>query len=100
MMSNEQREKILNAERRQYRAACKVRCLEANLTRITPQEFDQLMTQLEAAKAEAQAQAQQNAQNAASQVEQMNQANAEAEAAGNEPPYSQEQIQNMQNSHQ
>ena len=55
MMSNEQREKILNAERRQYRAACKVRCLEANLTRITPQEFDQLMTQLEAAKEEVRA---------------------------------------------
>jgi len=50
-----------------------------------------------AAKAEAQAQAQQNAQNAAAQVEQMNQANAEAEAAGSEPPYTQEQIQDMQN---
>jgi len=50
-----------------------------------------------AAKAEAQAQAQQNAQNAAAKVEQMNQANAEAEAAGSDPPYSQEQIQEVQN---
>ncbi|MBQ2960777.1 MAG: peptidoglycan DD-metalloendopeptidase family protein [Oscillospiraceae bacterium] len=50
-----------------------------------------------AIKAQQQAEALANAQNAAAQLEQMNQANAEAEAAGNEPPYSQEQIQDMQN---
>jgi len=50
-----------------------------------------------AAKAEALAQAQQNAQNAAAQVEQMNQANAEAEAAGQDKPYTQEQIEEVQN---
>lgn len=58
MLTDEQRtnnEKIAAAERRRYRAACKVRCLEANLTRIDPQEFDQLMDQLEAAREEAKA---------------------------------------------
>ena len=58
MLTDEQRannEKIAAAERRRYRASCKVRCLEANLTRIDPQEFDQLMDQLKAAKEEAKA---------------------------------------------
>ena len=50
-----------------------------------------------AIKAQQQAEALANAQNAAAQLEQMNQANAEAEAAGNELPYTQEQIQDMQN---
>lgn len=50
-----------------------------------------------AIKAQQQAEALANAQNAAAQLEHMNQANAEAEAAGNELPYTQEQIQDMQN---
>ena len=49
------REKITAAERRRYRAECKVRCLEANLERVDPREFDQLMDQLEAAQEEARA---------------------------------------------
>lgn len=50
-----------------------------------------------ALKAQQQAQAQQDAQNAANRVEQMNQANKDAEASGQEPPYSQEEIEDMQN---
>lgn len=41
-----------NAERIAYRAACKVRCLEASLTRIEPEEFDRLMDELETARRE------------------------------------------------
>lgn len=41
-----------NAERIAYRAACKVRCLEANLTRIQPEDFEQLMSELETARRE------------------------------------------------
>lgn len=41
-----------NAERIAYRAACKVRCLEANLTRIEPEDFDRLMDELETARSE------------------------------------------------
>ena len=40
------------AERRRYRAACRVKMLEAQLDRIGPEEFDQLMEQIEAAQAE------------------------------------------------
>lgn len=40
------------AEWRRYRAECKLRCLEANLDRITPEEFDTLMEQIAAARAE------------------------------------------------
>ena len=40
------------AERRRYRAECKARCLEANLERIGPGEFDALMGQIEAAQEE------------------------------------------------
>jgi len=42
-----------NAERITYRAACKVRCLEANLTRIEPEDFERLMDELETARREA-----------------------------------------------
>lgn len=48
-------EKIAALERRRYRAECKVRCLEANLARIDPREFDLLMDQLEAAQDEVKA---------------------------------------------
>lgn len=48
-------EKIAALERRRYRAECKVRCLEANLDRIDPREFDLLMEQLEAAQEDAKA---------------------------------------------
>ncbi|GEM_PF-4806926 len=37
-------------ERQLYRARCRVKCLEAKLTRIEPSEFDELMDKLEAAK--------------------------------------------------
>lgn len=50
-----------------------------------------------AIKAQQEAEALAAAQQAAAQLEQMNQANAEAEASGNELPYTQEQIQDMQN---
>ena len=47
-------QELKDAERRRYRAACRVRCLEASLDRIDPAEFDQMMDQLEAAIVEAQ----------------------------------------------
>lgn len=50
-----------------------------------------------AKKAQAEAEALANAQNAAAQLEQMNKANEEAEASGAEPPYTQEQIEEVQN---
>jgi len=56
-----------------------------------------VIAQNNAKKAQQQAEALANAQNAAAQLEQMNQANAEAEASGSEPPYSQEQIEQLQN---
>ena len=40
------------AERRRYRAECKVRCLTAALDRTAPEGFETLMTQIEAAQAE------------------------------------------------
>ena len=46
--SNERKE----AELRIYRARCRVRCLEANLDRIDYEEFDNLMTRIELARAE------------------------------------------------
>lgn len=48
-------QELQKAERRRYRAACRVRCLESSLDRINPTEFDQVMDQLEAALVEAQA---------------------------------------------
>lgn len=50
--ANNYAEKIAALERRRYRAECRVRCLEANLDRIDPQEFDVLMDSIEAAQAE------------------------------------------------
>lgn len=44
-----------DAEFRVYRARCRLRCLEANLDRIDFDQFDDLMAQLEAARAELQA---------------------------------------------
>lgn len=40
------------AELRVYRARCLLRCLEANLDRINPEQFDELMTRIEAARNE------------------------------------------------
>lgn len=37
------------AERRRYRAECMVRCLESSLDRTLPQDFDNIMRDLEAA---------------------------------------------------
>lgn len=45
-------QELQDAERRRYRAACRVRCLESSLDRIDPGEFDQVMDQLEAALVE------------------------------------------------
>lgn len=47
-------QELQEAERRRYRAACRVRCLESSLDRINPAEFDQVMDQLEAAIMEVQ----------------------------------------------
>lgn len=44
-------QELQEAERRRYRAACRVRCLESSLDRIDPGEFDQVMDQLEASAA-------------------------------------------------
>lgn len=44
-----------DAELRVYRARCRLRCLEANLDRIDFDQFDDLMAQIEAARAELQA---------------------------------------------
>lgn len=41
-----------DAEKRVYRARCLVRCLEANLDRIEPEQFDELMARLESAREE------------------------------------------------
>lgn len=49
---------LQDAERRRYRAECRVRCLESSLDRIDPNEFDWVMDQLEAAIVEVQAAAQ------------------------------------------
>lgn len=46
---------IQEAERQRYRAQCRVRCLEANLDRIAPEEFEPLMASLEAARVELEA---------------------------------------------
>lgn len=46
--------KIASIDRELYRAKCRVKCLEAKLLRIEPEEFDALMAQLEAAKSEQQ----------------------------------------------
>lgn len=45
-------QELQEAERRRYRAACRVKMLEAQLDRIRPEEFDRLMDELEAAQAE------------------------------------------------
>lgn len=45
-------QELKEAERRRYRAACRVKMLEAQLDRIGPEEFDRLMEQIEAAQAE------------------------------------------------
>lgn len=44
--------KLREAERLLYRAQCRVRCLEANLDRIAPEDFEPLMESLEAAQQE------------------------------------------------
>ena len=49
---------LQEAERRRYRAECKVRCLEASLDRISMAEFDSVMAQIEAAQMELYAAAQ------------------------------------------
>ena len=41
-----------DAELRVYRARCRLRCLEANLDRIDPDQFDELMAQIESARME------------------------------------------------
>ena len=46
---------LQEAERQCYRAQCRVRCLEANLDRITPDEFEPLMAALEVANIELEA---------------------------------------------
>ena len=56
-----------------------------------------VIAQNNAIKAQQQAEALANAQNAANKVEEMNQANAEAEAAGQDKPYTQEQIDELKN---
>ena len=43
---------LKEAEQRRYRAVCWLKMLEAQLNRISPEEFDQLMEQIEAAQAE------------------------------------------------
>lgn len=40
------------AELRLYRAKCLLRCLESNLDRIDPEQFDELMSQIEATRME------------------------------------------------
>ena len=45
-------QELKEAEQRRYRAGCRVKMLEAQLDRIGPEEFDQLMEQIEAAQAE------------------------------------------------
>lgn len=48
-------DELKEAERRRYRAECKVRCLTAALDRVDPGGFDALMVQIEAAQQELQA---------------------------------------------
>lgn len=38
-----------DAEARLYRAACRLRCLESSLDRTDPEDFDDLMVQIEKA---------------------------------------------------
>ena len=45
-------EELKDLSRRHYRAVCRVRCLEAALTRTDPSDLDVLMDQLEAARQE------------------------------------------------
>ena len=45
-------EELKEAERRRYRAECKLRCLTASLDRVDPAEFDGVMTQIEATREE------------------------------------------------
>lgn len=47
-------QELQEAERRRYRAACRVRCLESSLDHINPSEFNRVMDQLEAAIVEVQ----------------------------------------------
>ena len=46
-------DELKDLSRRHYRAVCRVRCLEAALTRIDPSDFDALMDQLEDVRQEA-----------------------------------------------
>ena len=45
-------DELKEAERRRYRAECKVRCLTAALDRTPPEGFEALMAQIEAAQKE------------------------------------------------
>ena len=45
-------EELKEAERRRYRAECKLRCLTSALDRVDPVEFDSVMAQIEAAREE------------------------------------------------
>lgn len=45
-------EELKEAERRRYRAECKLRCLTAALDRVDPAEFDSIMAQIEATREE------------------------------------------------
>ncbi len=45
-------EELQKAKRLRYRAQCQVRCLEANLDRIDPEDFEPLMASLETARRE------------------------------------------------
>lgn len=56
-----------------------------------------VIAQNNAKKAQQEAEAKANAENAAALLEQMNRENAEAEAAGQEPPHSQEDLEEVQN---
>lgn len=52
MDENLTRLSIAELERLQFRAQCKVRCLDASIDRISFSDFEQTMSQLEAAKDE------------------------------------------------
>lgn len=45
-------QEVKDAEIRLYRAKCRARCLEAALDRCDPEDFDNLMTQIEDAQKE------------------------------------------------
>lgn len=47
-------DELKEAERRRYRAECKLRCLTAALDRTPPEAFDALMAQIEQAQQELQ----------------------------------------------